>query len=616
MTNNSDQEVNLRQYECTNKIDIHFKNIFYSAKTGVIRRKEKNILKGVSGEFKSGKFTAILGTSGAGKSTLLSVLTGFVTLGVEGEIFDNEELRDPKEFKKQCSYIMQDDHLQPLLTVQETMEFTASLKISSKVSHEDKQKRIEAILRNLGIYECRHVLTSKISGGQRRRLSIAVELIHNPTVMFLDEPTSGLDEVTSRQIINLLSKLAEEGKTIVCTIHQPSATILQVFDHLYCMVDGFCTYQGTVDGMLPFLEALDPPLKCPDYHNPADFLLEVCAGVYGDVCDSMVKQCLNGEVSVKSSLEDDKDKCSFTNVRNGIHASIPSFESFEDTKGTYPTSFLHQVLMIMKRTYVIISRDRQLTFSRMILHVIVGLIVGILFFQIGEDGRYTLDNMNFIFVTFLFLMYVSFCSMLLAFADELPIITREHFNGWYSVSSYLTGVTIADLPIQLIITVVYIIVSYNMTGQPLVGYRFGIFLLMCVLNSLVAQSFGMLFSSYLKLETGVIIGPVSMIPFIVFSGYFVHMKDAPSFAQFAFDLSFMRYSLEGAMQAIMGYDRGKLVCPEVAHYCHFVYPEVLLDQIGMKVDRVHLDFWVLVIHYFALKFVSYIALVHRIGGKK
>ncbi|XP_060530332.1 ATP-binding cassette sub-family G member 1-like [Cylas formicarius] len=579
-------------------VTVTFRDVSYTVREGIFKRQWKRVLDNVNGEFQGGHLTAIMGPSGSGKSTLMNILAGYTTGISSGQLYTNQQIRNELAFRKQSCYIMQDDKLQPLLTVQEAMTVAANLKLPSSVSAQEKHNKVKEILESISLWPHRKVKTKSLSGGQKKRLSIALELIKNPQIMFFDEPTSGLDSLTSKQCVMLLKQLAQAGKTIVCTIHQPSAMIFDLFDHLYTLSDGRCMYQGSVKGLLSYLEELD--LKCPPYHNPADYLLEVVSGEHGDHSEELVKKSKNGLnqdwISVEAgSLQLDTiehiDKMMKSGTITPVHApaivfprpnfcDIKSDESDACCKGTYPTTCLYQVLVLLKRAFLVLSRDRTLTYNRLATHSLIALFIGILYYGVGRDASNMMNNFNFLFFTVMFLMLTALNCITTTFPTEVPIISREHFNKWYSLKSYYIAISVADIPVQMLATIIYGLVTYFLTQQPVELYRLLSFLLMCILISLVAQSFGLFIGACMEIKNGVIFGPFCFLPFTIFSGFFVQLNDCHPYLQWVFHISFLKYGLEGLVLSVFGYGRPKLPCN--ADYCHFVYPTKFLNEMDME----------------------------------
>jgi ABC-type multidrug transport system ATPase subunit len=243
-------------------VDIVFQNIEYSVLVEKNRndfalscKKEyevKQILRGISGIAKASEITAIMGASGAGKTTLLNILSCRVPFQNESEV--NEKIAgvasgmiwaNNTHYKYQTfgdfsNYVMQTDVLLQSLTVRETLEYVAALKLSAPV--EERKQRVATLVANLKLEKCIDTLVGGsllkgISGGERKRTSIAFELVSNPSVLILDEPTSGLDSLTAYIICSYLNRLCQnENKTVIMTIHQPNSEIFCLLDKLILMV--------------------------------------------------------------------------------------------------------------------------------------------------------------------------------------------------------------------------------------------------------------------------------------------------------------------------------------------------------------------------------------------
>ncbi|XP_058823806.1 ATP-binding cassette sub-family G member 1-like [Topomyia yanbarensis] len=685
-------------------IDIAFSELAYSVSEGH-KRSYKTILKGINGKFRSGELTAIMGPSGAGKSTLMNILAGYKTSHLIGSVLINGKARNLRKFRKLSCYIMQDDRLLPYLTVREAMMVSANLKLGKDISDELKREIVEEIIDTLGLLEAANTLALNLSGGQRKRLSIALELVNNPPVMFFDEPTSGLDSATCSQLIYLLKSLARGGRTIVCTIHQPSARIFEMFDNLYVLAEGQCIYQGLVNGLVPFLASLG--LECPSYHNPANYVMEVACGEHGDWNSKLVTAVNNGkcnnynqpvlaqskpqknlELATDQPVEkivavmslaagkDDLIKPSaseFTAINmppagplnneskftaplgSSISSSSKAVEepggavtagvstitmtsasgasalgeasstSLKPTCTTslldstesvsiavpkkltgFPTSGWMQFWILLKRTFITIMRDQTLTQMRLLSHVIVGAIIGMIYYDIGNEASKIMSNAGCLFFTTMFTMFTAMMPTILTFPTEMAVFVREHLNYWYSLKAFYFAKTVADLPFQVVFTSVYVIVVYYLTSQPMEPKRVGMFVLICILTSLVAQSLGLLIGAGMSVETGVFLGPVSTIPIILFSGFFVNFDVIPSYLQWLTYVSYVRYGFEGAMVTVYGLKRAKLDCNEI--YCHYRNPEKFLEEMSMDKAEYWIDATALFGFFIGLRIVAYFVL--------
>ncbi|XP_074026119.1 ATP-binding cassette sub-family G member 4 isoform X2 [Leptinotarsa decemlineata] len=539
-----------------------------------------------------------MGPSGAGKSTLLDVLSGYRIRGIGGSVYTNGRIRNLKEFRKWSCYITQDDRLQPLLTVGENMQIAADLKLPTNVSRKRKDESIKNILIALGLDSSVNTKTSGLSGGQKKRLSIALELICNPMVMFLDEPTTGLDSSSCTTCLKLLKTLAEEGRTIVCTIHQPSASLFNLFDQVYILSAGNCLYQGSTRKLVSFFE--DVGFPCPTYHNPADYAIELACEEHGkDKIEKMIKANENG-----------RSLTYFIDELPHMELKDDGFKN-ESDDGLLATSQFNQLRVLLRRGYIKAKRDQTLTYLRVLVNFLVSAMLGVLYWKSGSDGSRILDNYNLLFAILMHHMFSSMMLTILTVPQEMSILIKEHFNRWYSLKMYYTAITLVDIPLSIVCSLVFSITIYCITAQPYEMIRFMMFFVSSLMVVFVAQSFGLMIGIYFNVVNGTFMGPAISVPIMMFAGFGVRLCDLSPYFYWCSYFSYLRFALEGLVEAVYGLNRTTLECPE-DEFCRYKYPKEFLEAIGVRADQFGNDVIALLIFLFVFRISSFVILRYKL----
>lgn len=546
----------------------------------------RRVLHPQNGHIKQAEMVAIIGQSGSGKSTLLECLSGGKKLShCSGSI--KIGVKNNNNFRKYVNvcYLPQDDYLMGTLTVYESLMFALKLKSDRIIVDSKCKKRIESVLENLNLLQCRDIPVSKISGGQKKRVSIGLELLGHPDILLLDEPTSGLDSSTALHLVRMLHKLCQSNNlAILASMHQPSAKILQLFEKVYLLsYDGRLIYFGPSNQLTSHFASYG--LNCPAYHNPADFAIEIAAGEYGiDKIQALENGLPPTEVELNRSFdrEDNLKECFvFIDIRNVIDKMLQKSK----------TSWA-RFLVLLQRSLLTTMRDPCLNTFRLTQHILIGLTVILVYpDKVGsgngclassaalnnnsslnvstsqaltlEDIQYqeglTSQNLALMFFSLMFLTFAAMMPTVMVFPMEMMVFTKERKNAWYSCASFYLAKTFADLPYQLFYTISYVVIIYFGTGQPLSFWRFSTFLSILIFISLIGQTVGLLFGAiFIKyLQTAVFVAPVSTLPLILISGFFVKIKTMPALIRPLTNISYLKFAFEALVIAIYGYDRCK-----------------------------------------------------------
>jgi ABC-type multidrug transport system ATPase subunit len=285
---------------------LHFANISYALPTG------KQVLSHVTGTVRPGELLAIMGASGAGKSTLLDILARKAKTGiVSGDMYINgRDIPDESTFRRVVGYVDQEDTLLSTLTVYEAVLYSALLRLPREMSRQAKVFRTLETMNELGILGIRDSRIGEsgkrsISGGEKRRVSIACELVTGPSILFLDEPTSGLDSYNAYNVIESLKTLAKQyNRTVIFTIHQPQSNIVALFDRLLLLAKGQLVYSGATSRAQQHFEKIGH--VCPPGYNIADYLIDVTVEAAGDHRGSRING--NGSVPADTGVDEDEDE--------------------------------------------------------------------------------------------------------------------------------------------------------------------------------------------------------------------------------------------------------------------------------------------------------------------
>ncbi|XP_019186841.1 PREDICTED: ABC transporter G family member 22 isoform X2 [Ipomoea nil] len=473
------------QAEPTMPIFLKFTEVSYKVVLkGVTSTEEKEILNGISGAVDPGEVLALMGPSGSGKTTLLSLLGGRIREPTGGSITYNEQPYN-KFLKSRIGFVTQDDILFPHLTVKETLTYAARLRLPKKLTKEEKESRAMDVIYELGLERCQDTMIGGsfvrgVSGGERKRVCIGNEIIINPSLLFLDEPTSGLDSTTALRMVEILQDIAEAGKTVITTIHQPSSRLFHKFDKLILLGKGSLLYFGKASAALDYFLSIGcVPLIAM---NPAEFLLDLANGNINDVSvpseledkvqmGNSMRETRNGKPSpavVHEYLVESYETQVAESEKKKLSAPLPIDEELKSKvssiKREWGASWCEQYSILFWRG---LKERRHDYFSwlRITQVIATALILGMLWWKSGGDKPTELqDQAGLLFFIAVFWGFFPVFTAIFTFPQERAMLSKERAADMYQLSAYFVARTTSDLPLDLFLPVLFILVVYFMAG--------------------------------------------------------------------------------------------------------------------------------------------------------
>uniref|UniRef100_A0A3B3V2D2 ATP binding cassette subfamily G member 2 (JR blood group) n=1 Tax=Poecilia latipinna TaxID=48699 RepID=A0A3B3V2D2_9TELE len=457
-------DFNRTRQACGSTVSFHSIQYKVQMRSGFFCRAKPNpkeVLMDLNGIMRPG-LNAILGPTGSGKSSFLDILAGRKDpLGLSGDVLV-DGAPQPPNFKCLSGYVVQEDVVMGTLTVRQNLSFSAALRLPASVPQSEKEAQVDHLLRELCLTKVADTkLTRGISGGERKRTSIGMELIIDPAVLFLDEPTTGLDASTANSVLLLLKRMASHGRTIIMSIHQPRYSIYRLFDTLTLLVGGRMVYHGPASNALDYFTNIGYP--CEPHNNPADFFLDVINGDFMKPTNELGSTRQNIEERL---VEEFKNSSYASDTRAELRRILQTKECISQMRPgniTYNTSFLHQLQWVFQRTFQNLMLTPQTSVAQVGVNVFLALVVGAIFFTVQDDQSGLQNRMGALFFITTNQCF-STVSAAELFITERNLFVHEYISGYYRVSVYFLSKILCDLAMRTVTSVIFSVVVYFLIG--------------------------------------------------------------------------------------------------------------------------------------------------------
>ncbi|KAI8041808.1 protein scarlet [Drosophila gunungcola] len=617
--NSSERSLPLRSYSKWSPTEqgatLVWRDLCVYTNVGGSGQRMKRIINNSTGAIQPGTLMALMGSSGSGKTTLMSTLAFRQPAGtvVQGDILINGRRIGP--FMHRISgYVYQDDLFLGSLTVLEHLNFMAHLRLDRRVSKEERRLIITELLERTGLLSAAQTRIGSgddkkvLSGGERKRLAFAVELLNNPVILFCDEPTTGLDSYSAQQLVATLYELAQKGTTILCTIHQPSSQLFDNFNNVMLLADGRVAFTGSPQHALSFFA--NHGYYCPEAYNPADFLIGVLATDPGyEQASQRSAQHLCDQFAVSSAAKQ-RDMLVNLEIHMAQSGNFPFDTEVESFRGVAWYKRFHVVWL---RASLTLLRDPTIQWMRFIQKIAMAFIIGACFAGTTEPSQLGVQAVQgALFIMISENTYHPMYSVLNLFPQGFPLFIRETRSGLYSTGQYYTANILALLPGMILEPLIFVIICYWLTGLRSTFYAFGVTAMCVVLVMNVATACGCFFSTAFN---SVPLAMAYLVPldyiFMITSGIFIQVNSLPVAFWWTQFLSWMLYANE-AMTAAQWSGVQNITCfQESADLPCFHTGQDVLDKYSFNESNVYRNLLAMVGLYFGFHLLGYYCLWRR-----
>lgn len=519
-------------------LDIRKRNMMWWEKLRTI-----SILKPITTNFEPGVLNVIMGPSGSGKTTLLnsmarrlydSIMTKYQK---HGEMLINGAMPLDGVVRSICGYVCQDDDsLLPYLTVRENLHFAAGLRLPQHLTKTEKAQRAESILLKMGLRDCADnkigsALVKGISGGEKRRVTIAMQILTEPRVLLLDEPTSGLDAFTAASIIDVLRGLAEEGRTLILTIHQSRSDLFRHFGNVLLLaLGGSPVYAGKGSQMLPHFASLG--YDCPTTTNPADFALDLISvdlqhSAREAASRAKVRALISDWARTQPAPIRDPSPVATATELGGLTRSMTPFRI------AFP--------LLLHRSYINFRRNPPAVTARTTQVLGFAVLLTLFFAPLKRDYDSVQSRLGFI-QEFASLYFVGMLQNVAVYVDELLVFDSEHADNAYSVEAFVLQYTVAEIPFEIATALLFALLTVLAAGLPRSATLFFVVAFNAFAIVSCGESVGIVFHS-LVAHTGFAVSLVSVLLSVAMVMGGVMSLHIPPFLQAFNHLSPIRWSI-------------------------------------------------------------------------